>query len=480
MADEKSGTAPVNHDLLTARIDENSSETPSVHQPKSNSEEIPAAEVLIAQELISSYLLGYVGVLVIFAKLSDIVGHKSILALPIAVFIVFSEPRSVPVKASVEAAASAIASALITEIMPPEKFANYAANQSSVYPLSLLTGQIMGAATSSDGVPAAVPAPIFTLTAMPKGFTYHKHANRKLRTFTSMTGRDTRGRFGIIGAAPRLLATLSLVAGFEEADARFPWRSTYVIALLTIFGLQWIALLLWERHITDDRKSIEPVLPWRFAENRAMIGLVLDSLLLGGRWIVTIFQLVDNLSALQSGIRLMPFTFAAPPGSAASSTLASKFKILAMYLVLSSALLQTLGFALLATLPESGSEASGRMYGYQVIAGFGCRMNISMLLPTVPFVVEFRDEAVGMAAISQLRPMGGVIVLAIATAVFNGHVTRTLLSGDLFAQLPGEQREHAREVLAHGYNLQMIVFTAFAAAQVLGTALMWQGRRIKV
>jgi hypothetical protein len=40
--------------------------------------------------VISSYLLGYVGVLVIFAKLSDIFGRKLLLGISISIFIVFS------------------------------------------------------------------------------------------------------------------------------------------------------------------------------------------------------------------------------------------------------------------------------------------------------------------------------------------------------------------------------------------------------
>lgn len=40
--------------------------------------------------VISSYLLGYVGVLVIFAKLSDILGRKLMMSISLFLFIVFS------------------------------------------------------------------------------------------------------------------------------------------------------------------------------------------------------------------------------------------------------------------------------------------------------------------------------------------------------------------------------------------------------
>jgi Na+-driven multidrug efflux pump len=87
----------------------------------------------------------------------------------------------------------------------------------------------------------------------------------------------------------------------------------------------------------------------------------------------------------------MPFTFAAPVGSVIASVVSGKLKAPAVWVVLCSAILQVVGFALLSTLPET-SSIPARTYGYQIIAGFGCGMNISMLVLMVPFSVEFRDR----------------------------------------------------------------------------------------
>jgi hypothetical protein len=120
-----------------------------------------------------------------------------------------------------------------------------------------------------------MPALIFAITAIPRGFPYHKQAGREKRTFASTMSRRTWERIDMIGATLLLLATLSLTAGFEEADARFPWKSGYVISLLTVSGLLWVALLAWERRITKPNRVVEPVLPWRFFQDRAMVGLLL-------------------------------------------------------------------------------------------------------------------------------------------------------------------------------------------------------------
>lgn len=140
------------------------------------------------------------------------------------------------------------------------------------FPVIDLVDNVLILATS---VPPAIPALVFAIIAIPKGFPYHKHENRRRRNLNMLLNRNTLTRIDIIGSTLLLLATLSLTAGFEEADARFAWRSPYVITLLTVSGLLWIGLLFWERHVTNNIKSIEPVLPWRFATNRVMIGLLL-------------------------------------------------------------------------------------------------------------------------------------------------------------------------------------------------------------
>jgi Na+/melibiose symporter-like transporter len=90
-----------------------------------------------------------------------------------------------------------------------------------------------------------------------------------------------------------------------------------------------------------------------------------------------------------AGVQTMPFTFAAPFGSAVASILAKKGPV--VYIVILSGILQTIGFALLATVPVSISVPA-RVYGFQVIAGFGCGINLYLLLLLVPFVVEYRDK----------------------------------------------------------------------------------------
>ncbi|KAF2009361.1 MFS multidrug transporter-like protein [Aaosphaeria arxii CBS 175.79] len=469
--------------------------------------------------VISSYLLGYVGVLVILAKLSDIFGRKLLLSLSISLFIIFSAGCGAAQSLAQliifrafqgigGAGCFSLATAMMTELVPPETYSKYVANLSTVYALSLLCGPILGGAISSRAswrwiflinVPAAAPALALAIFALPSNFPFHGNASRPRKTARELLSKETMRRVDFLGAFLLLLASLSLTAAFEEAGSRYPWKSAYVITLLAVSGVLWTLLLIWEWYITIKGVYVQPVLPWRFMVNRAMLSLLLNAVFLGGPWFVAIFQLpqryqiVHGSSALRAGIQTMPFTFAAPVGSALSSMWSKRLKTPGVYTVIVAAVLQTVGFALLASLPTE-SQISSRAYGYQVIAGFGCGINISTLLLIVPFVVNYKDKAVGMAAVSQLRVMGGAIVLAIATSVFNSHTRSrteeiqqmTHVSGSPIAPaqlldlIDEPSKEKIKSILAHGYNLQMYVLCGFAVAQTPTALLLWRAKHIQV
>lgn len=103
------------------------------------------------------------------------------------------------------------------------------------------------------------------------------------------------------------------------------------------------------------------------------------------------FQLVYGTSGLDAGVRLIPFTAAIPVSSIIASTLAGKYKVPPLYLIIAGSCLQVLGFALLGTLPST-FEIPARIYGFEFIAGWGCGINFPLLFVMVPFVVGKREQ----------------------------------------------------------------------------------------
>ena len=120
-----------------------------------------------------------------------------------------------------------------------------------------------------------------------------------------------------------------------------------------------------------------------------------NAIFLGGCWFCTIFQLpqryqvVHRTSPLGAGIRSIPFIASAPISSAVSAALTKK-GVPPVYLVIGASALEVIGFSLLGTISPS-TAITARQYGYEIIAGFGCGSNISLLVLLVPFSVQPKD-----------------------------------------------------------------------------------------
>ncbi|RYC58927.1 hypothetical protein CHU98_g7291 [Xylaria longipes] len=160
-----------------------------------------------------------------------------------------------------------------------------------------------------------------------------------------------------------------------------------------------------------------------------------------------------------------------------------------VYLLILGSTLQVLGFALIATLPST-LEIPSRIYGFQILAGWGCGINFSLLFILIPVVNEKCDNAVGLGAGSQFRFIGGSIVLSISTSLFNSYVRPRLESQlgisdpdaliQILPTLAPPVQDTVRHILATGYSRQIIVLAVSAGLQIPATLLMWKKKQLKL
>lgn len=103
------------------------------------------------------------------------------------------------------------------------------------------------------------------------------------------------------------------------------------------------------------------------------------------------FQLVNDLDAVNAGVRLLPFGGASTVGGMLVAQVYSKFKIPLVYVVIAGAMLQIMGYALLGTV-DAATNIPPKLYGYEVIAGVGCGISYLSLFAAVPFAADKRDH----------------------------------------------------------------------------------------
>ncbi|KAI0188247.1 putative multidrug resistance protein fnx1, partial [Astrocystis sublimbata] len=462
--------------------------------------------------IVSSYLLGYVAFIVICAKFSDIFGRKIMFILSIIIFTIASGacaaaqtmPQLIVFRGFQGVGGGgcwSLATIFITELVPPVKHATIVSNIAIASALAFLVGPIIGGGIASNvtwrwifiiNIPLCALALILAVLFIPKEFPYRSHSESRSTSYKTLLARSTIQRIDTPGTILILLATLTLVAALQEAGQQFPWKSAYVITLLVISGFLWAGLAIWERHVTFSNSIREPILPWRFLLSREIVAVLLNFALVGGPTLIGTlilpqqYQLVYGTSGLEAGVRIIPFTALIAIGAMFSSV-AGKHRVSPVYLLLFGSSLQILGFALLGKLPDT-LEIPARIYGFQVLAGFGCGMNFSVLLVLMPIVTEKRDNAVGLGAGNQLRFIGGAVTLSIATALFNTYVQPRLKSqlglsnvNELTQVLPSlvqEVQEDVRHTLATGYSRQILVLAVSAGLQIPSTLLLWRKKQL--
>ncbi|KAF2798438.1 MFS general substrate transporter [Melanomma pulvis-pyrius CBS 109.77] len=467
--------------------------------------------------VVTAYLLGYVGFLIIFAKLSDIFGRKLLFFIALLIFTIFSAACGAAqtltqlivfraFQGMGGGGCFSVPTTVCLELVPKNEYAPLTGFISLVFSSSMIAGPIIGGAITDRStwrwvfllnVPAAVPILAVIVFCIPNNFPYHGNPHVPRRTFTTLISKQNMARVDFLGGALLLIATLALVTALEEAGLNFGWKSAFVITLLCISAVLWAVFVFWERLVTLSPSVTEPVFPWHFFTSRIWLGMTINALSLGAVWISGVFQLpqrfqvVHGLSPLAAGVRVMAYTGAAPISSIITALVAKK-GVPPIYLVLGASCLQIIGFALLGSLPAS-TTISKAQYGYQVIAGLGCGTNISLLTLMTPFSVSEQDNAVAMGAITQFRVMGGAIGLSIVNTVMHGllrsrlspilhpaQLNKVLDSTQAIIELPPAVREEVVLKFSEGYNVQMMILAGLAAGQIIGTLVMWKKKQIKV
>ncbi|GAW20659.1 hypothetical protein ANO14919_101670 [Xylariales sp. No.14919] len=454
---------------------------------------------------LTSYLLGYVAIIVISSKLSDIYGRKPTYISCIATFLMGSVACSAAQTTTQliifrafqglgGGGCFSLSTIIATDLVPTSEYTTIAARLSICASFGLLLGPVIGGVVSANttwrwifitNVPVATICLGLVIIGMPRGFPLQGQTGSQPG---EAKAKSTLARLDIPGAVLLLFAALSLTSGFEEADSLFPWDSPYVISLLVLCGVFWSLLLAWEYYVTSKDSVREPVLPWRFVTQRFIGGILLSFALLGGPFVVSIyqisqrFQLVNGLSGLGAGVRLIPFTLASPIGTGVAARVAGRFKIAPIWIIVTGATLQVIGFALLGTLPLT-LDLLPRTYGFEIISGFGCGLNLAVLFVLIPNLVEARDKAVGLGAASQFRMMGSAITAAVVNSVYNGYTRprlahlSSLITKDAASSTAIEHMTGL--VYAGGFNRQMLVLAAFAAAQIPAALLLWKRPQLK-
>ncbi|KDQ50687.1 hypothetical protein JAAARDRAFT_164437 [Jaapia argillacea MUCL 33604] len=405
--------------------------------------------------VVTAYIITYTAFLPIVSKLTDIIGRKYVLLASTIFFMAFSGAcggaksltELIVFRALQGIGGSAIYSGVVVTIstmVPQESVAKYTSIIGTVFALSSVAGPLVGGAIVEHvhwGWIFFVNLPIgFVGALMLQLFLTYPASQAQIKLEDLRRRIDWVGSFLLLACA--VLLALSLQIGGTPG---YPWVSAKVLTPLAI-SVVLIPIFLWV-----ETKHPEPILPLRlfrsFSSDTSDCApgtpsvppspnfnlMVIYTICLGAAlYSTTVFlpqrlQIVDSLSPIGAGVKMLPIllpTGLLSPFAGATVMLSGSYRPLMTI----AAALGAIGAGLLSTINGGGGTHTnfGRMYGYEVIEGVCIGVTITVSTIIIQFSVDRKDLATATGFQSFSRMLGGLIGIAISTAIVNVRVSSKL------------------------------------------------------
>ena len=367
---------------------------------------------------VNAYTLSYAVLLLTGAALGDRFGRKRMFSLGLGIFTLASASAAVAPSTGFLIAARAaqglgaaivtpLTLTLLSEAVPAEKRGLALGAWSGISGLAVALGPVVGGAV----VTGISWHWIFWLN-VPIGLaTLPLAATRLTESHGESRGLDLRG---LVLASAGLGGVVYGVVHAQTAG----WTAPIVLASLIAGALLVAAFVAWEL------RAEAPMLPMEFFRRRAFaatngVSLSMYFGTFGSIFLLSqFFQVVQHYSALQAGLRILPWTvmpiFIAPLAGALSDRIGGR------PLMAGGLALQAGGLAWLASISSPTAPYSHFVPGF-VMAGAGMALVFAPAANTVLGAVRPKQAGQASGATNAIRELGGVLGVSVLATVFTAH-----------------------------------------------------------
>jgi EmrB/QacA subfamily drug resistance transporter len=367
---------------------------------------------------VNAYTLSYAVLLLTGAALGDRFGRKRMFSAGLGIFTLASAAAAVAPSTGFLIAARAaqglgaaivtpLTLTLLSEAVPAEKRGLAIGAWSGISGLAVALGPVVGGAVVT-GISwhwifwLNVPIGLVTL---PLAFSRLNESRGETRGF------DVRGLVLASGGLG------GLVYGVVHAQSA-GWTNSIVLASLGVGAVLVAAFVAWEL------RADEPMLPMSFFRSRAFaatngVSLAMYFGTFGSIFLLSqFFQVVQHYSALQAGLRILPWTvmpmFIAPIAGALSDRIGGR-PLMALGLTL-----QAGAMAWLASVATPTAPYTHFVPGF-VMAGMGMALVFAPAANTVLGAVRPGQAGQASGATNAIRELGGVLGVSVLATVFTAH-----------------------------------------------------------
>lgn len=209
---------------------------------------------------------------------------------------------------------------------------------------------------------------------------------------------------------------ICLILALQWGGSKYSWSNVRVVILLVIsvvMFIVFIAIQFWKK----EKATIPP----RLITHRSIAAAAVFSFF-NGAGLITLtyylpiwFQAIKNVTALKSGIMLLPLMLSTVVGTITSGIVISKTGYYTQFFWISS-IIVPIGAGLISTFTPTTGAA--KWIGYQIIAGLGVGFGMQQPMNVVQTVLGRSDIATATALITFLRFLASAIFLPVAQNIF--------------------------------------------------------------
>ncbi|KAI0024401.1 major facilitator superfamily domain-containing protein [Xylariomycetidae sp. FL0641] len=233
------------------------------------------------------------------------------------------------------------------------------------------------------------------------------------------------------GTAVLIPGVVSLLLALQWGGTTYAWNNARIIALLTLGGVLLIAFVCVQAFMPATA-TIAP----RIFKQRSIVAGFWMTITLGSQMMIFVyylpiwFQAIKGVSAVNSGIRILPITLSMVVASIANGQFVARVGYYSPSMLV-GIVLMSIGAGLLTTLQLDTPEA--KWIGYQVLYGFGMGLTFQAPNLAAQTVLPKQDTSIGVSLMFFSQLLGGAVFISVAQNVLNNQLIQRL-SG-----LPGFQ-----------------------------------------